>query len=146
MLLKKREGSKPAGQCEGGKEQSLLKAEVIVPSPPGGSRNSKLHSLGLSPCSTSPAVCPKLVSVRGIFACLVGDLNGALNQTLPLQVHKFLSKNRDQLCPQVLDIFSQSRLKVHDEDLYCRHLTSYSLLSCEKQKDPGQVSENLEKL
>ncbi|NWZ46630.1 MYO15 protein, partial [Haliaeetus albicilla] len=28
------------------------------------------------------------------------------------QVHKFLSKNRDQLCPQVLDIFSQSRLKV----------------------------------
>ncbi|XP_040979342.1 myosin XVB [Aquila chrysaetos chrysaetos] len=28
------------------------------------------------------------------------------------QVHKFLSKNRDQLCPEVLDIFSQSRLKV----------------------------------
>lgn len=81
-----------------------------------------------------------------MFACLVGGLNGALNQTLPLQVHNFLSKNRDQLCPEVLDIFSQSRLKVHDEDLYCRHLTSYSLLSCEKQKDPGQVSENLEKL
>ncbi|KAL2297686.1 hypothetical protein Nmel_016240 [Mimus melanotis] len=29
------------------------------------------------------------------------------------QVHKFLSKNRDQLRPEVLDIFSQSRLKVH---------------------------------
>ncbi|XP_049668944.1 myosin XVB [Accipiter gentilis] len=28
------------------------------------------------------------------------------------QVHNFLSKNRDQLCPEVLDIFSQSRLKV----------------------------------
>ncbi|KFZ53654.1 Unconventional myosin-XVB, partial [Antrostomus carolinensis] len=28
------------------------------------------------------------------------------------QVHKFLSKNRDQLRPEVLDIFSQSRLKV----------------------------------
>ncbi|KAJ7427469.1 myosin XVB isoform X3 [Willisornis vidua] len=28
------------------------------------------------------------------------------------QVHKFLNKNRDQLRPEVLDIFSQSRLKV----------------------------------
>ncbi|OWK52135.1 Unconventional myosin-XV [Lonchura striata] len=28
------------------------------------------------------------------------------------QVHKFLNKNRDQLQPEVLDIFSQSRLKV----------------------------------
>ncbi|KFQ29375.1 Unconventional myosin-XV, partial [Mesitornis unicolor] len=28
------------------------------------------------------------------------------------QVHKFLNKNRDQLHPEVLDIFSQSRLKV----------------------------------
>ncbi|XP_064584955.1 myosin XVB [Zonotrichia leucophrys gambelii] len=31
------------------------------------------------------------------------------------QVHKFLSKNRDQLRPEVLDIFSQSRLKVVSE-------------------------------
>ena len=29
---------------------------------------------------------------------------------------------------------------VQDEDLYCRHLMSHSLLSCEEQKDPGQVS------
>ncbi|XP_065504168.1 myosin XVB [Caloenas nicobarica] len=28
------------------------------------------------------------------------------------QVHKFLNKNRDQLCPEVLDMFSQSRLKM----------------------------------
>ena len=47
-----------------------------------------------------------------MFVCLVGDLNGALSQTLHLQVHKFLNKNRDQLHPEVLDIFSQSRLKV----------------------------------
>lgn len=50
--------------------------------------------------------------VRGVFACLVGSLRGTLNQTLPLQVHKFLDKNRDQLRPEVLDMFSQSRLKV----------------------------------
>ncbi|XP_054372871.1 myosin XVB [Molothrus ater] len=31
------------------------------------------------------------------------------------QVHKFLHKNRDQLRPEVLDIFSQSRLKVVSE-------------------------------
>ncbi|NWZ07415.1 MYO15 protein, partial [Agelaius phoeniceus] len=31
------------------------------------------------------------------------------------QVHKFLHKNRDQLQPEVLDIFSQSRLKVVSE-------------------------------
>ncbi|XP_058673510.1 myosin XVB [Ammospiza caudacuta] len=31
------------------------------------------------------------------------------------QVHKFLNKNRDQLRPEVLDIFSQSRLKVVSE-------------------------------
>lgn len=29
---------------------------------------------------------------------------------------------------------------VQDEDLYCRHPTSHSLLPCKKQKDPGQVS------
>lgn len=43
--------------------------------------------------------------------CFLG-LNCALNQALPLQVHKFLNKNRDQLRLEVLDIFSQSRLKV----------------------------------
>uniref|UniRef100_A0A8C8AMH8 Myosin XVB n=1 Tax=Otus sunia TaxID=257818 RepID=A0A8C8AMH8_9STRI len=42
------------------------------------------------------------------------------------QVHKFLNKNRDQLRPEVLDIFSQSRLEVLEEDdqrfflLFCR--------------------------
>ncbi|XP_023794721.1 unconventional myosin-XVB-like [Cyanistes caeruleus] len=59
----------------------------------------------------SSCLSPVPVCVTGVIACLSG-LKGVLNQTLPLQVHKFLSKNRDQLRPEVLDIFSQSRLKV----------------------------------
>lgn len=74
--------------------------------------------------------------------CCLSGLNDALNQTLPLQVHKFLNKNRDQLRPEVLEIFSQSRLKVQEENLYCRHPMIHSLSLCEKQKAADQVSEH----
>lgn len=111
LLPEKSERSKPAGQCGGEKEQSLLKAEVIVPSTlvAAGRTSFILQGFSLVPPLQLPA--PLQVCVTGMFACLSG-LNGASNQTLPLQVHKFLNKNRDQLRPEVLDIFSQSRLKV----------------------------------
>ncbi|NXD41888.1 MYO15 protein, partial [Copsychus sechellarum] len=47
------------------------------------------------------------------------------------QVHKFLSKNRDQLRPEVLEIFSQSRLKV------VSHIFQRAKAACGQQRELG---------
>ncbi|KAM9371432.1 myosin XVB [Phaethornis superciliosus] len=47
------------------------------------------------------------------------------------QVHKFLNKNRDQVRPEVLDIFSQSHLKVVSH-IFQKAKTAYS-----QQREPG---------
>ncbi|NXT11223.1 MYO15 protein, partial [Prunella fulvescens] len=47
------------------------------------------------------------------------------------QVHKFLSKNRDQLRPEVLDIFSQSRLKV------VSHIFQRAKAACGQRRELG---------
>ncbi|NXO25427.1 MYO15 protein, partial [Cisticola juncidis] len=47
------------------------------------------------------------------------------------QVHKFLSKNRDQLRPEVLEIFSQSRLKV------VSHIFQRAKAACGQRRELG---------
>ncbi|NXC86150.1 MYO15 protein, partial [Cercotrichas coryphoeus] len=47
------------------------------------------------------------------------------------QVHKFLSKNRDQLRPEVLEIFSQSRLKV------VSHMFQRAKAACGQRRELG---------
>ncbi|XP_014744616.1 PREDICTED: unconventional myosin-XVB-like, partial [Sturnus vulgaris] len=47
------------------------------------------------------------------------------------QVHKFLNKNRDQLRPEVLDIFSQSRLKV------VSHIFQRAKAACSQRRELG---------
>ncbi|NWX48847.1 MYO15 protein, partial [Steatornis caripensis] len=53
------------------------------------------------------------------------------------QVHKFLNKNRDQLHPEVLDIFSQSRLKV------VSHIFQKAKAAYSQQRELGARSKGL---
>ncbi|XP_050764616.1 myosin XVB [Gymnogyps californianus] len=53
------------------------------------------------------------------------------------QVHKFLNKNRDQLHPEVLDIFSQSRLKV------VSHIFQKAKAAYSQQKELGARGKGL---
>ncbi|NWX29038.1 MYO15 protein, partial [Notiomystis cincta] len=53
------------------------------------------------------------------------------------QVHKFLSKNRDQLRPEVLDIFSQSRLKG------VSHIFQRAKAACGQQRELGARGKGL---